>query len=99
MALESFAKALHKETSMSKRKIMSMDGVITQILQATCSQIQEAITFYNFSCCCLFSVLMSLVPLTFHRICRFVYQANRDDHHRVPVRSEGILQVLLIQQE
>lgn len=45
MAFESFAKALHEEPSMRKRKII-MAWVITQIFQAISSQTQEAITFY-----------------------------------------------------
>lgn len=45
MAFESFAKALHEEASMRKRKII-MTWVIIQIFQAISSQTQEAITFY-----------------------------------------------------
>lgn len=50
MALELVAKALYKETSMSRRKIMNTDWVFIQIFQAVCSQTQEAMAFYSVSC-------------------------------------------------
>lgn len=79
MAFESFAKALYEKSNKSKRKIMNGLGNYADILGHlfTDSGNNHFLQFQLLT----FSLLMSLMPLTFHIIWRIVYQANRDDNH------------------